>query len=411
MATATYNVQDLIAAKALAIISNQLPLVRHLNHDYEDKFAEVTDDHRIGQTIRIPKPARRNNTISSGWAINVQPVVEEVTSLTINTTAQDSTAFQDPDLALLTVDPEKNADSWAKKYIKPRVSKMANDIEANLYGTMLTGIYNLVGTAGTVPQSSQTWSDAVQKLDENLAPGDERCALLTSASVSGMREALKGTFVKEISEAALIKGFISELYGTDNYQTEIVSSHTNGTFGTDTVVTQNSGSPQTGSSIITTGWTSTHGVLAGDIITFAGVNAINYVTKAALSNLQQFVVTAAATNASGTTTLVISPAITTSGPDQTVSAAPSINAVVTFIGSSATAYRRNLMFHKDAFTVAFADLYLPKNIEMAARKSANGIKLRYTRQWDIVNSQLYDRIDAYFGIAPLYPQWATQITE
>ena len=411
MATATYNVQDLIAAKALAIISNQLPLVRHLNHDYEDKFAEVTDDHRIGQTIRIPKPPRRNSTISNGWAINVQPMAEEVTSLTINTTAQDSTAFADADLALLTVDPEKNGDAWARKYIKPRVSKMANDIEANLYGVIVANTYNLVGTAGTVPQSSQTWSDAVQKLDENLAPQDERCALLTSASVSGMREALKGTFVREVSEPALIKGFISDLYGTENYQSEIVSSHTNGTFGTDTVVTQNSGSPQTGSTLITTGWTGTHGVAAGDIFTMTGVYAINYVTKAQLSNLQQFVVTSAGTNSSGTLTLNISPSIITSGPDQTVSAAPAINTTLTFVGSSATAYRRNIMFHKDAFTVAFADLYLPRNIEMAARKSANGIKLRYTRQWDIVNSQLYDRIDAYFGIAPLYPQWATQITE
>lgn len=411
MATATYNAQDLIAAKSLAIISNQLPLARHLNHDYEEKFAEVTDDYRIGQTIRVPKPPRRSNTITSGWAINVQPVVEEVCSLTINTNAQDSTAFADQDLATLLIDPEKNADKWAERYIKPRVSRMANDIEANMYATIISNVFNIVGTAGTVPQSSQTWSDAVQKVDENLAPMDDRVALETSAAVSGMREALKGTFVKEVSESALIKGFVSDLYGTDLYQTEIVSSHTNGTFGTDSVVTQNSGSPQTGASLITTGWTSTHGVAVGDIFTIAGVYAVNYVTKTQLSNLQQFIVTAAGTNSSGTLTIAISPAIVSSGPDQNVSAAPALNSALTFFGTSATAYRRNILLHRDAFTYAFADLYLPKNIEMASRKSANGIKVRYTRQWDIVNSQLYDRIDAFYGIAPLYPQWATQITE
>lgn len=412
MSSATYNLQDLIAAESLKIISNQLTFVKKLNRAYEDKFNLTVEDHRLGTSIRIPKPARRSPTLRQGWTMDIQPMVEEVTTLTIDTPAGDDTAFADSDLALLLPDPNRNIEAWGKRFIKPRVSNIANQVEADLFSRAMVLTNNMVGTAGVVPQSSQTIAQGMQKLDENLAPGEDRSFIMSAACAAGLAEAVKGSFDKTLAEDSLIKGFIGELYDMSNFKSEITPFHLNGTFGTDSVVTQNTGNPQTGGSLITTGWTSTHGVAKGDIFTIAGVYAVNYVTKQALSNLQQFVVMATSANTAGTNTLSIFPAIVSSGADQTVSNAPAINSALTFVGTSATSYRQNLMFHKDAFTCAFAKMFLPKaGVEMASQKTADGITLRYMRGMDLINSRLLDRIDVYYGFAGLYPQWACRVTE
>jgi hypothetical protein len=414
MAGPTYNLQDIVAAEALKIISNDMTFIKKINRVYEEKLQTPVEDHRLGTSIRIPKPARRSPTLRSGWVMNIAPVVEDVTTLTIDTPAGDDTAFSDADLALLLPDPNKNVESWGRRFIKPRVSNIANQVEADLFSRAVVLVNNLVGTAGTVPQTSDTIAAAKQKLDENLAPQDDRAFIMSAAASHGLSEALKGTFVREVSEAALVKGFISDLYGMENFMSEVTPFHKTGTFGSNSPTT-NTTTVQTGTAISTAGWTGSTQVLTkGDIITFAGVFAVNYVTKATLSNLQQFVVTANVTSDStgNATTVNIFPGIVTSGSTQTVSGAPATSATITIVGSSATNYRQNLLFHKDAFTCAFSKMFMPKaGVEMASQKSADGITIRYLRGMDLINSRLLDRIDVYYGFAGLYPQWGCRVTE
>lgn len=406
--TNTINIEDIIVAESLKIISNELVFANKVNRAYEDKFNLNVQDHRTGPTIRIQKPMR--STTRSTWTMSVQNAVEDATSLTIDTIKGQDLSFTDADLALLV--PDMNLDLWTKRFLKPRITQLANDIDLDLFGKAIVTVPNLVGSAGTLPQTFKVIGDAKQKLSENLAPHDDRTAIFSAAAINGLTDALKGTFVREVSANSLLKGFISDLNGFENFESENVPFHVNGTYGTDTVVTQNSGSPQIGSSLVTTGWTGTHGVAKGDIFTIANVFMVNYATKQTMATLQQFVVTAAATNAAGTTTISIFPSIVTSGATQSVSAAPAINTALTFVGSSATSYRQNLLFHKDAFTIAFAKLQVPTSgVVKAASKTYDGFTMRYIRSYDIVNAQMLDRIDAYYGFAALYPQWACRMTE
>jgi hypothetical protein len=83
--------------------------------------------------------------------------------------------------------------------------------------------------------------------------------------------------------------------------------------------------------------------------------------------------------------------------------------VLTFLGGSATAYPQNLIYHKDAITLATADLLLPQGVDMASRQVHNGISLRIVRQYDINNDRMPCRVDVLYGFAAIRPVTAVRL--
>lgn len=409
-------VNSLVAAESLRILSNELVFTNKINRAYEDKYDLFVEDHRTGTTINIPLPMR--SSIRTGWTMQTQNVVETSIPLVINTVKGDDIAFPESDLALLVPDPEKNMPAWSKRFLKPRITRLANAVDLDLFQRAVVATANQVGTAGTVPQTFAVLGDAMQKLDEQLSPQDDRILIMNPAMRNKMSDALKGTYVKEVSEKALLKGFIPTLTDFDIFMSQNVPTQTVGNIANSTPVISVSGS-QIGSSITTNGWANSQAVLnQGDIFTIAGVFVVNYVTGASTGVLAQFVVTAPVTSdSSGNATIPFSTGqggyggIITSGPTQSVSNSPALNSAITVTGSAATAYAQNLVFHKDAFTVAFARLSLPKDQGVkAAQASYDGFTMRYMRGYDIVNAQQLDRLDVYYGFAGLYTQHSTRIT-
>ena len=93
----------------------------------------------------------------------------------------------------------------------------------------------------------------MQKLDDNLAPQSDRIIIMNPAMRNKMSDALKGTYVKEVSEKALLRGFIGELVDMDFFMSQNVPVQTVGAQGGTPLV---NGSSQIGSSVITNGWTA-----------------------------------------------------------------------------------------------------------------------------------------------------------
>jgi len=93
----------------------------------------------------------------------------------------------------------------------------------------------------------------------------------------------------------------------------------------------------------------------------------------------------------------------------TVDSFPQSSAAVTVLGSASTQYPQNLVYHKDAITLATADLLLPQGVDMASRQVHNGISLRIVRQYDINNDRMPCRIDVLYGFATIRPPMACRI--
>jgi len=187
-----------------------------------------------------------------------------------------------------------------------------------------------------------------------------------------------------------------------------IKQHLTGSWGTAiTVTTTVASQGSTSLPISFTGSSKTWNV--GDVFTIAGVNAVNPQTRESTGSLQQFVVTAAGAGSS-TATLSVSPAMYTA--DQalaTIDAFPQSGAVVTMLGSAATQYAQNLVYHKDAITFATADLLMPQGVDMASRQVHNGISMRIVRQYDINNDRLPCRIDVLYGYSTIRPQMAVRM--
>jgi len=86
------------------------------------------------------------------------------------------------------------------------------------------------------------------------------------------------------------------------------------------------------------------------------------------------------------------------------------SAALTFVGVQNTSYVQGLMYHRDAFTFATAELPLMAGAEKCVRKTFDGISLRLWQAPDIRNDELLTRLDILYGFAAIRPQWACRIT-
>jgi hypothetical protein len=256
---------------------------------------------------------------------------------------------------------------------------------------------------------------AQQKLNEAAAVMSPRYATVNPAANAGLVEGMKGLFNPTDT---ISKQFKNGMMGTgvlgfdEVNMSQSIKQHTTGSRSTaDTILVNGTVSTQGQSTISIDGGTGSATIAVGDVFTVAGVYAVNPQTRESTGSLQQFVVTSAAVASSGAwTNVAISPAMYTA--DQalaTISAFPQDGAAVTFIGAASTQYAQNLVYHKDAITLATADLLMPQGVDMASRQVHNGISMRIVRQYDINNDRMPCRIDVLYGYSTIRPQMGVRL--
>jgi hypothetical protein len=144
---------------------------------------------------------------------------------------------------------------------------------------------------------------------------------------------------------------------------------------------------------------------------------VNPETGQSTGQLQPFVVTADATIDTTTFDISISPSILFNASGTTAKATcysatgevADGSQINIRTGATDTNYSQNLAYHKDAFTLATADLMMPKGVDFSARESFDGISMRIVRQYDINNDSLPCRIDILCGWKTTRPELACRI--
>jgi hypothetical protein len=392
---------DMITRKSLEILENNLVLSRNVNRQYDDSFA--VEGAKIGSTLRIRLPDRA--LVTDGAALQVQDDNEQFTTLTVSSQKHIGVNFTSAELTM-------QLDDFAERVLKPRVSQLASSVDADV-ASVFKSIYNTVGTPGTPPATSLVLLQANQKLNEFATPMDQRYATVNPAANAGLVEGLKGLFNPTSTISKQFKsGMMGEgILGLDEMNmSQSIGVHTTGVTPTlpivaTTVATQGA----TSLAISFSSGSPTFKI--GDVFTIGGVFAVNPQTRQSTGSLQQFVVTADV-NVSSTTTATLSvqpPIFTPSNALATVDSFPQANAVLTFVGGSNVGYPQNLIYHKDAISLATADLILPTGVDMASRQVHNGISLRIVRQYDINNDRLPCRIDVLYGYAAIRPVTAVRL--
>lgn len=395
MATNTLLTPAIITKETLVILENNLVAAAKVNRQFENQFV------KIGSTLTVRKPNRY--TVSSGPGLQIQNVTEPSTSITISNQNHVDFQFTSQDLTL-------TIEEFSERYLKPGAAALANVIDYGVIGNF-TQIQNLVGTAGTIPNSFSSLAAVGQRMDEGAVPQDGRVILLNPASYWGIATGLSTLYVRSVAEPAL-KGFLAMIANFEVYMDQNTQAQTWGGFAGTGVV---NGANQTGSQIVTNGWTpSITGLFnVGDVVNFAGVFAVNPQSRASTGALQPFVITAQANSDSGgNSTLSVNPSVTTTGAYQTVTNSPANLARVTepTSPSASTSYGQNLAFVRDAFGLVTVPMELPDGVDFRAREMYKGISMRVIRSYDVNNDVFPTRIDILWGTSTYYAELACRLT-
>ena len=403
-----------ITNEALMVLENELTFTSEVDRNYDDQFAVVGG--KIGNTVNVRRPGRFIGT--TGPALNVEDFNETSVPVTLSTQFHVDTQFTTQDLAL-------SLDMFSDRVLKPAVAAIANKIDRDGLVMAKNSTANIVGVAGTPPTGLITYLTAGAYMDAEGTPRDGRRACVVEPFTSAtIVDSLKGLFVPQ---EAIGEQYRKGLMGRDsagvnwkldqNIVSQTFGSYASATLSTDTT---------SASFGISSGWASTSTITIsatsaaatlnqGDVIQFANILAANPQNRQAYGSnkARNFVVTSTVSIGSGgSASVTVSPAIITGGQFQNVVVnATSSSAVVTPFNNTGVTSPQNLMFHRNAFTLAVADLELPEGVHFAGRASDKeiGLSMRVVRQYTINNDSIPSRLDVLYGWAPLYPELACRI--
>lgn len=402
---------SVVAKTALAILENELGVIKTLHRAHEEEFLNRVNGYKVGDTISIRRPA--DFIVRSGATLSTQDVIEGKTTLTIDQQVGVDFQFTSTDLTL-------SVENMAERIMKPAMSSLINYMTNDVLTQMYRGVYNWVGTPGQVINSFADFALAPQRLDEMSVPQNDRTSVLSPADQWGMLGSQTALYLQGPAGSAYRNGELGMIGGVSTMMSQVVPTHTVGPLGGTPLVngasqnvTYDTAKNTWAQSLITDGWTAAaaNRLKQGDVFTIAGVFMVNSKTKAVTSILQQFVVNAdVSSDGAGNLTASISPPIITSGPHQTVNAAPADNAAITVLGAASTGYRQNMAYHKNTMALAFVPLEMPQAAYNGSRESYKGMSVRVIPIYDGTNDISKWRLDLLYGRKVIDPRLATRVS-
>ncbi len=384
----------MVTREALRILHQKCNFIGSINRQYDDSFAK--SGAKIGDTLKIRMP--NQYTVRTGKTISTQDTAETSQNLTVATQKGVDVNFSSADLTL-------SLDDFSKRILDPAMAVLAANIEYDAM-TMYKDVYNSVWASGSTLAYNNILDGRVL-IQRGLAPTSDRSANLNSKDMADLVKDTKTLFNDQAQlSKQYLEGYVGRAGGFDFMENTLWPGHTRGAADANYVVNTSTGITSGSATIAVTAGTGSFAV--GDVITIVGVNSVHPETKVDTGVLQQFVITTAYSGGAGNIT--VSPTPITSGAKQNVviNSAGSGKAVVV-AGTASGADTTSLLYQKDAFTFATADLVMPSGVDFARREVQDGISLRIVRAYDINNDNFPCRIDVLYGYKTLRPEWATRL--
>jgi hypothetical protein len=352
--------------------------------------------------------------------MDVQDSVQVSTALVVATQDGVDMRFNSRELAL-------DLDSFSQLHLAPAMASLISNIDADVLAGCTRATYNwatntypllsvssAIGSVSTMGDISSLTApgNARTRMNQSLAPKGDRYIQVNSevmARVVGGTAAYfnpSGAISEQFRE-----GLVARTAMADYYENERVWSM-----------------PHV-SSVLVSSWklagfittlgvnsvavSTTQQVREGMVFNLGGIYDVHPETKAQYATLKQFTVVSSVFAA--TTTLAFSPPIYISGPRQNVASIFTASSVemssrhISFAGTTTLSFPTGLMYHKDAFTFATAELPLMGASEKCVRRTYDGLSLRVWQDSDIRNDELLTRIDILYGYAAIRPAWACRL--
>ncbi len=303
--------------------------------------------------------------------------------------------------------------------------KLASDINiaimnvASLQGTLVVPVATAAGDYDDV-----ALADSIMN-EQGVVPFD-RFLALSSRDYNGMASNLVGTarsFGNNKSDKAYERSFVGQVASFDTYKLDYanrIAAAGGGATAMDTQAAATNYYVPRGTSTAATGEVSnvdnryqtitvdgTSGIAAGDCFNVAGIVAVHHITKNSTGQLKTFRVISVPSG----TTLVISPPII-SNQGATDAEAQYQNCIVTpdatadFTWLNIAAANINPFWQKDALEILPGRLAVPTDAGAAVMRgtTSNGIEIVMQKQYNILTSKTFFRVDTHFGVVNKQPE-------
>jgi hypothetical protein len=330
---------------------------------YETEFPGMP---KKGGTVTIRKPVKFD--VTKARTRSTSTISEQSITLSVDTQAHVSWNFYTVDLTL-------TIEQYSERYIRPAAAALANTVDADLCA-LYDDVWNTVYESSGVdvnPHTFMVLGKAMQKMDEEAAPADDRVIVLNPAAHWAMANALSNWNFVEVGGDPAIKGEVAKLAGARVFMDQNIKVHTVGTHhdtgstGSDVILIASTDATEITGIVVGASRNqkialynlrvtadATEVFAVGDVIEFANVNAVNPMSGESTGDRRQFVVTASVSGASktevttgGMVTVYIQPDMINTGPYQTIDTVPVGAAVAYMYWTHNKKYAQNLAFHTE----------------------------------------------------------------
>ena len=385
----------MITRESIELFKNSNAFLMNIDRQFDSEFQRA--GMKIGQSLRIRLP--NDYVVRYGPALAPQDTSEQSTTLAVATQ-------KGVDISFSTVDRTMSLQDYSERVLAPAINNLAGAIAADVMNgaeIICNSNSNIDGSGNTLVPTAATWLGAGAQLDLNSAPMGRRMIVTDPLTDARTVSSLTGLFnpSQRITQQ-YESGMMRNALGFDWMRDQTIIKHTAGSFTAATV----NGAGQTGNSIQSSAIAGA--LFQGDIITIAGTNAVNRVTKISTGLPRQFVVTAF-TPAGSTSIPIYPPLIPAVGGNavqyQTVTVSPANGAAITMVQKANEVARKNFAFAPEAVTVAFAELEMPKGVHEVARVTDDDISIRILTDYIPQTDQMVTRLDVLYGYVWVRPEW------
>src|SRR5690606_40415111 len=360
---------DLIADRALMLITEKSTFLRTINREYDDSFANKAA--KIGDTLRVPIP--QHGKYRKGRVADPNPLQTITRQVRVFGQRGFEVEFSSAELAL-------DIEEFERRYLSQQVADFVVNLEAEVLEMATQSVPNQTGpVSAAFTDKNGLWYSLMAKklIEDNGGFKGTKKMLLDNTAQLNLIDVLKGLFNSQQQlKVQYEEGEMGRAAGFDWNYTTVLPRQNRGAGAS--YVTD--GANQTGSSIKVK--TGTGPIYKGEIITIADVYAVHPQTKVNLGYLRQFAVTEDYPGGAGS--VKIYPEIIATGSEQNVTNAAGASKTSTIAGTASTPYNVSLAYVKDAFTFGTVDL--PEYPDRpCSRRVYDGISMRVAQGSDMIN--------------------------